>query len=90
MYYDKKDGAKPYNMALPKLAYINRLKTDKEQPMAGKPRETIEELVVVIQIVQTAKDTMVGYRPLTGSNGASIFRDFRFLADDEVKKMTGK
>ena len=88
--YDKKDGVKPYNMTLPKLAYLTRTKKDKEQPFDSKPREKIEELVVVIQIVKKPKDTMVGYRPLTGSNGASIFRDFRFLTDDEVKKVTGQ
>jgi hypothetical protein len=80
LYYDKKKNpdAKPYNMTLPKLATHFNFWTKKD------------ELVVVIQIVQTAKDTMVGYRPLTGSNGASVFRDFRFLNDEEVKKAVGK
>jgi hypothetical protein len=78
LYYGKGDHpeAKPYPMKLPKLAY---------NTFGGK-----EELVVVIQIVQLATDTMVGYRPLTGSNGASKFRDFRFLSKKEVKQVTRK
>jgi hypothetical protein len=83
LYYDKKEKAKPYNMTLPKLAYITHAS-------GGHGLTANQELVVVIQIVQTPKDTMVGYRPLTGSNGASVFRDFRFLTDEEVKKLTGK
>ena len=47
LYYDKKDEAKAYNLSLPKLAYAKHL--------GAKP----EELVVIIQIVQTPKDTMV-------------------------------
>ena len=66
---------KPYNMTLPKLAYYTDAKTKKQT------------LVVVIQIVQTAQDTMVAYRPLSGLNGASIFRDFRFLTEEEVKNV---
>lgn len=66
---------KPYNMTLPKLAYYTDPKTKKQT------------LVVVIQIVQTAQDTMVAYRPLSGLNGASIFRDFRFLTEEEVKNV---
>jgi hypothetical protein len=83
LYYDKKENAKPYNMTLPKLAYITKLSSD-----GGLSAS--RELVVVIQIVQTPKDTIVGYRPLTGSNGASTFRDFHFITDDEVKKVTGQ
>ena len=83
LYYDKKENAKPYNMTLPKLAYTTH-------SGGGQGLAASQELVVVIQVVQTAKDTMVGYRPLTGSNGASVFRDFRFLTDEEVKKLTGK
>lgn len=79
-YYDKKKtpDAKAYNMTLPKLAsYFN--------PWTKK-----DEIVVVIQIVQTSKDTIVGYRYFTGGCGGSIFRDFRFLTDNEVKKAVGQ
>ena len=34
----------------------------------------------------TAKDTIVGYRYLTGGVGGSTFHDFRFLTEEEVKK----
>lgn len=61
-------------MTLPKLAYYKNASTGKDN------------LVVVIQIVQTAKDTVVGYRYLTGGVGGSVFHDFRFLTDEEVKK----
>ena len=79
LYYDHPTpDIKPYKMTLPKLAYYN-----KQDAQKG-------ELVVVIQVVQTAEDTMVGYRPLAGGNGASYFSEFRFLTDEEVKKVTGQ
>ncbi|MGZ3865173.1 MAG: hypothetical protein ACXVC6_04095 [Bacteroidia bacterium] len=65
---------KPYNMTLPKLAYIQN------------PYTKLEEVVVVIQVVQTRKDTLVGYRYLSGGVGGSYFRDFRFLTEEEVSK----
>jgi hypothetical protein len=76
-HYGEKANAfvKPYSMTLPKLAYHY-------SPSKGR-----EEIVVVIQIAQTAKDTIVGYRYLTGGVGGSAFHDFRFLTDDEVKKV---
>jgi hypothetical protein len=75
-HYGEKENphVKPYAMALPKLAYCYN-------PSTGR-----DGIVVVIQIVQTAKDTIVGYRYLTGGVGGSVFRDFHFLTDDEVKK----
>ena len=66
---------KAYDLKLPKLAYYS-------YPKSGK-----KELVVVIQIVQSKQDTMVGYRPLTGLNGASVFSHFHFLTDEEVKEL---
>jgi hypothetical protein len=83
LFYDKKEDAKPVNIILPKLAYFTNAK-------GGHGLTASQELVVIIQIVQTENDTMVGYRPLRGGNGASNFRDFRFLSDDEIKKLTGK
>jgi hypothetical protein len=77
-YKNPTPDVKPYNITLPKLAYFN------------DTWEKKEELVVVIQIIQTAKDTTVGYRPLTGSNGAAPFRYFRFLTDNEVKTVVGQ
>jgi hypothetical protein len=69
--------AKPYDMTLPKLASFFSSYTKKE------------ETVIVIQIVQTAKDTVVGYRFLTGGNGTNDFRDFHFLTDNEINKAVG-
>lgn len=69
-------NVKPYNMTLPKLAYLRNYKTK------------MNDIVVVIQIVQTIKDTIVGFRYLTGGCGGTLFRDFHFLTDNEVKKAT--
>ena len=66
---------KAFDMKLPKLAYYS-------YPKSGK-----KELVVVIQIVQSKQDTMVGYRPIKGLNGASVFSHFQFLTDEEVKEL---
>lgn len=71
---------KPYPMTLPKLArYIGPSSISTNTPKKN-------ELVVVIQIVQTAKDTIVGYRFLTGGVGGSKISDYHFLNDEEVKK----
>ena len=68
---------KPYHMTLPKLAYRqNRL-------------TKMDDLVVVIQIVQTDEDTIVGFRYLTGGCGGSAFRDYCFLTDEEVRNLVG-
>ena len=79
IYYDinKTPDAKAYDTTLPKLASFFCPATKKE------------ETVIVIQIVQTKKDTVVGYRFLTGGNGTHDFRDFHFLTDSEIKKVTG-
>ncbi len=77
MYYDINETphAKPYNMTLPKLASF------------FCPYTNQEETVIVIQITQTAKDTVAGYRFLSGGNGTSDFRDLHFLTDNEIKKV---
>jgi hypothetical protein len=76
---------------LPKLAY--RLKHDKqnefERNTSNGQQISKAGIVVVIQIVQTAKDTIVGYRYLTGGCGGSAFHDFHFLTDSEVKNVVG-
>lgn len=74
------DLIKPYPMALPKLArYIGPSSISTNTPKKN-------ELLVVIQIVQTTKDTIVGYRFLTGGVGGSKISDYHFLNDEEVKK----
>jgi hypothetical protein len=78
-YGGEANGAvKVYNMNLPRLASIYSKRT--------KHFET----VVVIQIVQTAKDTVVGYRYLTGGCGGSLFHDFHFLTVPEIQQVTGQ
>jgi hypothetical protein len=80
IYYDPGiyPDAKSYNMTLPKLASFFNPYTEKL------------DTVIVIQIVQTDLDTVVGYRYLTGGNGTYNFRDFHFLTDAEVKEAVGK
>ena len=89
---NKSHGVKLYDITLPKLAYLKKI----VPVLIGRSRmgpvfsttETIldSEIVVVIQVVQTARDTIVGYRYLTGGVGGSLFHDFRFLSDEEVKQ----
>jgi len=68
---------KVLNMTLPRLASIYSNRTKKYKT------------VVVIQIVHTAKDTVVGYRYLTGGCGGSLFRNFHFLTVPEIQNVTG-
>lgn len=68
---------KVFNMSLPRLASIYSNRKKQYEP------------VVVIQIVQTAKDTVVGYRYLTGGCGGSLFRNFHFLTVPEIQKVVG-
>jgi hypothetical protein len=78
-HYGEKENpdVKPYAMTLPKLAYCYSDAKKKK------------ELVVVIQIVQTAKDTIVGYRHLSGGVGGALIESFHFLTDEEVAKLEG-
>jgi hypothetical protein len=80
IYYDKRNypDAETYNMALPKLASFL------------DPYTKRIDTVIVIQIVQTTYDTVVGYRYLTGGNGTYDFRAFHFLNDNEAKKAAGQ
>ncbi|MES2763052.1 MAG: hypothetical protein V4677_12640 [Bacteroidota bacterium] len=71
------NAVKVYNMSLPRLASIYSKRT--------KQFET----VVIIQIVQSAKDTVVGYRYLTGGCGGSLLKNFHFLTVPEIQKVTG-
>jgi hypothetical protein len=88
-YGEKENPAiKPYDMPLPKLAY--RINTHHRTEFENKHQRTLADLVVVIQVVRTVSDTLVGFRYLTGGCGGSVFRDFHFLTDDEVKKVVGQ
>ena len=66
---------KHYNMFLPKLASFYNPNTKKT------------DTVIVIEILQSRKDTLVGYRYITGGVGTHLFRDFHFLTDSEVQKV---
>lgn len=77
VYYiegDYKDH-KPIKINLPKLANLTDFDTKQK------------ELVVVIQIEETPKGTVVGYRNFTGGNGAGLLNDFEILNDEEVEKL---
>jgi hypothetical protein len=77
-HYGEKENpnVKPYNMLLPKLAtYYN-------------PLMNTNQIVIVIQIAQTAKDTVVSFRYPGGGCGGNTFSHFHFLNNDEVKKVT--
>lgn len=75
-YGEKRNSyVKPYPMILPRLAYR------KDKP------SIIDNIVVVIQMVQTAQDTIVAYRYLSGGCGGSKLHNFYFLTDEEVKKV---
>ena len=67
---------KPYNMTLPKLASCYNYVT-----------KSNDKLVIVIQIVQTSKDTVVGFRYLSGGCGGATFSHFYFLTDEEIRKV---
>ncbi len=70
--------AKAYDIDLPRLASF------------ANPYTGIKDTVIIIQVVQTNFDTIVGYRYLTGGNGTYNFRAFHFLTDEEVKKAVGE
>lgn len=69
------ENHKPYKVNLPKLAYLTDFDTKEK------------ELVVVIQIEETPKGTVVGYRNLTGGNGAGLINEFKILSEEESEKL---
>lgn len=86
----KNKNVKPYHITLPRLAYfINGpgqvMPDSSAHKMVVKP-----QLVVVIQVVQTLTDTLVGYRYLTGGVGGSFYRDFRFVDHEEANKLVAQ
>jgi len=80
-HYGEKENpmVKPYKMILPRLAYYK----GPSSITPSTPRWG--ELVIVIQIVQTPQDTIVGYRFLSGGVGGSLFRNFYFLNEKDMK-----
>ena len=77
VYYIEGDyeNHKPYKINLPKLAYLTDFDTKQK------------ELVVIIQIEETPKGIVVGYRNLNGGNGAGLLNEFEMLNDKEVEKL---
>ena len=71
----KSESHKAFKIDLPKLGYWNDLETNKK------------ELVVIIQIEETSKGTVVGYRDFSGGSGAGLMSEFEILNDEEVKKL---
>lgn len=87
LYYGEDNpNVKAYNIDLPKLAYYTSNHPTTEFDWWWKTGYTNPktELVVVVQMVESAEDTIVGFRYLTGSVAGSTISDFRFLTDDEV------
>lgn len=78
IYCINKADHEPYNIQLPKLAYLTDSDTKKK------------ELVVVIQIESTSKDTVAGYRNISGGFGACLLYELRFLDAEAVKKEVTK
>jgi len=70
------DEHKPYKIQLPKLAYLTDFETKEK------------ELVVIIQIEETPKGIVVGYRNLTGGNGAGLMNEFEILSYNNSEKLT--
>ncbi len=80
VYYINSNGVDhaPYEILLPKLAYLTDAETKKE------------ELVVVIQIEATPKDTVAGYRNIDGGNGACLLHELKFLDTEAVNALVGQ
>lgn len=70
---EKYPNAKPLDMVLPKLAGFYNEYSKRE------------DLVIVIQAVNVANDSIVGFRYLNGGNGSARLNEVRFLSDDEIE-----
>lgn len=69
------ENHRPYKIQLPKLAYLTDYETKEK------------ELIVIIQIEETPKGIVVGYRNLNGGNGAGLLNEFEILSDKESEKL---
>ncbi|MFY7943705.1 MAG: hypothetical protein ACOVNZ_03950 [Crocinitomicaceae bacterium] len=65
----------PYEIDLPKLAYLTNEDDD------------LKELVVLIQAESTDKGIVIGYRNPNGGNGAGFLYEFEFLSPEEIEKL---
>jgi len=67
---------KNYPINLPKLAHLTDYETNEKS------------LVVIIQMeIVPDKGTVVGYRSMTGGNGAGLLEEFEILSDEKIKKL---
>lgn len=89
MYNGKKNPeVKVYPTTLPKLAYFYGSNNDGEYQVNEHTGKLVKKplLVVVIQMVRSANDTLIGFRYISGGCGGSVMHDFRLLNDDEIDK----
>lgn len=77
IYVDNKKhpDAKPMDVEMPQLARFYNNHTRKE------------ELVIVIQAIHVANDSVVGFRYLNGGNGSARFNEVTFLSDNEIDQI---
>ena len=89
MYNGKKNPeVKVYPTTLPKLAYFYGGNNDGEYQVNEHTGKLVKKplLVVVIQMVRSANDTLIGFRYITGGCGGSVMHDFHLLTEDEIAK----
>jgi len=72
----KYPNAKPLDMKMPKLGRYYNENSKKE------------ELIIVIQAVKIAEDSVVGFRYLNGGNGSARLNEVRFLLDAEIESLS--
>lgn len=77
MYFDPKKhpDAQPLDITLPRLARYYSHYTKKD------------ELVIVIQAVVEAGDTIAGFRYLNGGNGSDWYGELNFISDEAINKL---
>jgi hypothetical protein len=69
---EKYSDAKPLDITMPKLATFYNVYSKRE------------ELIIVIQAINIANDSIVGFRYLNGGNGSSRLNEIKFLSDNEI------
>ena len=70
---EKYPNAKALDISMPKLASFYNHSSKKE------------DLIIVIQAINVANDSIVGFRYLNGGNGSARLNEVRFLSDNEIE-----
>jgi len=70
---EKYPDAKALDITMPKLAKFYNNSSRRE------------ELIIVIQAINVANDSIVGFRYLNGGNGSARLNEVRFLPDNEIE-----